>query len=411
MRKLCCLAIFFISCLSLRAQHPDSSAKAQPVAADTAQINYRKVGQTTHRQSTIYNTDLDGSRTASGEMFHNARLTGASNDFDFNTWLLVTNPKNQKKVIIRINDRLPKKLGNKGIGLRLSRSAADSIGVKADQVKLNIDVIVPVDSLSFVNTQSPAPKPVDTTTPNTFRPKGKALTGIASFYSYNLDGTMTSTGERYRNARFTAASNNFKLNTWVLVTNLNNKKSVIVRINDHMHPRMKKKGRVVDLSREAAKQLDFIDRGLTRVKVQPVEFIFSPEVKKQLDSLQADSTRQDSIKTEPKTEPAPEDNSKTGIASFYSANLDGTLTATGETYRNNRMSAASNDFDLNTWVRITNLNNNKSVVLRINDRMHPKMQKKGRVVDLSRIAAKKLDFMKDGLAKVKVEIVNKEDLQ
>ncbi len=71
------------------------------------------------------------------------------------------------------------------------------------------------------------------------------------------------------------------------------------------------------------------------------------------------------------------------------------------------MSAASNDFDLNTWVRVTNLQNNKSIIIRINDRMHPRMQKKGRVVDLSRVAAKKLDFIKNGLANVKVEVVEK----
>jgi rare lipoprotein A len=99
--------------------------------------------------------------------------------------------------------------------------------------------------------------------------------------------------------------------------------------------------------------------------------------------------------------------SVTGIASFYSTNLDGTKTATGERYRNNKLSAASNHFDLNTWVRVTNLRNNKSVILRINDRMHPRMKAKGRVVDLSRVAAKKLDFIDSGLTRVKVEPVEK----
>ena len=71
------------------------------------------------------------------------------------------------------------------------------------------------------------------------------VTGIASFYSVGLDGTLTSTGEYYRNKRYTAASNVFELNTLVRVTNLNNGKSVLVRINDHMHPNMLKKGRVI----------------------------------------------------------------------------------------------------------------------------------------------------------------------
>ena len=140
-------------------------------------------------------------------------------------------------------------------------------------------------------------------------------------------------------------------------------------------------------------------------------FGFSPIVKRELDSLKnntdsvriVDSLKLDSVKTD--------EYLVTGIASFYSSNLDGTITATGETYRNNKMSAASNNFDLNTWVRVTNLQNNKSVIIRINDRMHPRMKKKGRVVDLSRIAAKKLDFIKNGLTKVKVEIVSKETLE
>ncbi len=95
-----------------------------------------------------------------------------------------------------------------------------------------------------------------------------------------------------------------------------------------------------------------------------------------------------------------------GIASFYSANLDGTKTATGEIFRNSRLTGASNNLKLNTWVKVTNLKNGKTVVVRINDRMHPRMKKKGRVIDLSRVAAKKLDFMEDGLTKVKLEVID-----
>jgi len=96
-----------------------------------------------------------------------------------------------------------------------------------------------------------------------------------------------------------------------------------------------------------------------------------------------------------------------GVASFYSASLDGTKTATGEIFRNNKMTAASNHFKLNTWVRVTNLKNNKSVIVRINDRMHKNMSRKGRVIDLSRSAASKLSFLKGGVTKVKVETVTK----
>jgi len=99
----------------------------------------------------------------------------------------------------------------------------------------------------------------------------KTLFGIASFYSQNLEGTETSTGETFSHQYLTAASNNFKLNSWVRVTNLRNGKSVIVRINDRMHPKMAAKGRVVDLSISAAKKigLTFL-AGLTKVKVEEI---------------------------------------------------------------------------------------------------------------------------------------------
>jgi rare lipoprotein A (peptidoglycan hydrolase) len=333
----------------------------------------------------------------------------------------VTNPRNARYVIVRINDRLSKKQRKKA-AIMLSQEAGKNIGVrKNNSIKVKIESIAVNDSLLKMNLDSmmiaETPVKTDSLTPNTFVPIGSYLNGIASFYSYNLDGTLTSTGERYRNAKLTAASNNFKLNTWVLVTNIRNRKSVIVRINDRMHPRMKAKGRVVDLSREAARQLDFMENGLTKVKVQPIRFIFSPTVKKKIDSLYQNSdsaTVTDSLKTDPAKkddELKKEEDLVMGIASFYSSNLDGTLTSTGERYRNNKLSAASNNFDLNTWVRVTNLNNNRSVILRINDRMHPRMKRKGRVVDLSRVAARKLDFIKNGLTKVKVEIVAKGTLE
>lgn len=99
---------------------------------------------------------------------------------------------------------------------------------------------------------------------------GKPVKGVASFYSSKFEGRKTATGDIFHQAEMTGASNHFKLNTLVLVTNLRNNKSVIVLINDRMHNRMKKKGRVVDLTRNAAKQLDFIQKGLVKVSVQPI---------------------------------------------------------------------------------------------------------------------------------------------
>lgn len=101
---------------------------------------------------------------------------------------------------------------------------------------------------------------------------GKSLNGIASFYASRFNGLRTATGEIFKHSNLTAASNNFKINTWVRVTNLLNNKSVIVRINDRMHERMAKMGRVVDLTGAAAKALGVaMTQGLFKVKVESLD--------------------------------------------------------------------------------------------------------------------------------------------
>ena len=95
----------------------------------------------------------------------------------------------------------------------------------------------------------------------------------------------------------------------------------------------------------------------------------------------------------------------TGIASFYSKSFDGTLTATGETFNNRKLTAACNLFKLNTIVRVTNLRTGSYVVVRINDRMHPKMLQKGRIIDLSQVASKKLIINSKGIIKVAIEAI------
>ena len=98
---------------------------------------------------------------------------------------------------------------------------------------------------------------------------GKKLNGIATYYAKRFEGLRTATGEIFKHSNLTAASNNFKLNTLVKVTNLINNKSVIVRINDRMHPRMAKMGRVVDLTKTAVALLGGFD-GMAKVKVEEI---------------------------------------------------------------------------------------------------------------------------------------------
>jgi rare lipoprotein A len=105
---------------------------------------------------------------------------------------------------------------------------------------------------------------VDTTLPNPAG-TGKVLSGIASFYSANFEGKQTASGEIFRHAKLTCASNKFPLGTWLKITNIKNNKTIVVKVNDRMHPRMK---RLVDLTLAGAKKLDFVAAGLTQVKAE-----------------------------------------------------------------------------------------------------------------------------------------------
>ena len=92
----------------------------------------------------------------------------------------------------------------------------------------------------------------------------KVQYGVASFYSDKFEGRKTYTDEIFSQEKFTGASNTLPMHTWVRVTNLRNHLTVVVQINDKMHPRNK---RLIDLSRAAATRLGYRGRGLTRVRI------------------------------------------------------------------------------------------------------------------------------------------------
>lgn len=93
-----------------------------------------------------------------------------------------------------------------------------------------------------------------------------------------------------------------------------------------------------------------------------------------------------------------------GLASFYSDEFDGRSTAYGEIYDKDKMTCAHKKHGLGTILRVTRLDNKKSVEVRVNDK-GPYI--KGRVVDLSKAAARKLGLTQDGVVEVKVEVVGK----
>ena len=92
-----------------------------------------------------------------------------------------------------------------------------------------------------------------------------------------------------------------------------------------------------------------------------------------------------------------------GMASYYGDEFHGGATASGEAYDKNKLTAAHKTLAMGTQVRVTRLDNKKSVIVRINDR-GPYL--KGRIIDLSGRAASALDMIVDGTAEVKLEILN-----
>ncbi len=91
-----------------------------------------------------------------------------------------------------------------------------------------------------------------------------------------------------------------------------------------------------------------------------------------------------------------------GVASWYGGKFHGRRTANGERFNKNALTCAHRNLPFGTKLVVTNINNGKSVVVRVNDR-GPVTKK--RIIDLSQAAAKKLDFMKSGTAQVKLELV------
>lgn len=95
------------------------------------------------------------------------------------------------------------------------------------------------------------------------------LEGVASYYAHDFHGRQTSSGETYDMNALTAAHRNFPFGTKIRVTNLENSKTVIVRVNDRGPF---KEERIIDLSMGAAKEIDMILNGTARVRLEVLEW-------------------------------------------------------------------------------------------------------------------------------------------
>ena len=99
--------------------------------------------------------------------------------------------------------------------------------------------------------------------------------------------------------------------------------------------------------------------------------------------------------------------SETGIASWYGAEFHGKPTANGEIFDMNELTAAHKTLQLPSLVRVTNLENGRSLVVRVNDRGP---FKRSRVIDLSKRAAELLGFKNKGTAKVRLQVLSQESM-
>jgi rare lipoprotein A len=186
--------------------------------------------------------------------------------------------------------------------------------------------------------------------------------GIATWISNSLHGQVTASGEKYDKNILAAAHHSLPFGTFVKVTNIENSKSVIVKINDR---KSHSKTNIIVVSWKTARQLDMIDKGKVKVKLEAIS-------------------------------------GQHGFASWYGHPFHGRITANGEIYDMGKLTAAHKKLPFNTKVRVTNLSNGKSVTVRINDR-GPYV--KGRIIDLSKEAAHRIDMVEAGISMVKLSIL------
>lgn len=128
-------------------------------------------------------------------------------------------------------------------------------------------------SVKFAGRTSPRPVPPKTTTTKNIPPETSVAVavyeGVASYYADKFHGRTTANGEKYDMYGLTAAHNSWPFNTRIRVTNLTNGKQCLIRVNDRMplHPE-----RIIDLSLGTAMELDMVQAGLARVRLEILEW-------------------------------------------------------------------------------------------------------------------------------------------
>lgn len=99
------------------------------------------------------------------------------------------------------------------------------------------------------------------------RPAPAAAEGVATYYAKRFNGRRTTSGERYRPEKLTAAHQDLPFGTRVRITDPATGREVVVRVNDRCRPRSEP---FIDLSRAAARELGILGKGVARVRIEPL---------------------------------------------------------------------------------------------------------------------------------------------
>lgn len=94
-----------------------------------------------------------------------------------------------------------------------------------------------------------------------------------------------------------------------------------------------------------------------------------------------------------------------GTASYYSSKFNGRRTSSGEIFNNKNYTAAHRSLPFGTYVMVTNQKNDKSVIVKVNDRFYPR---KGHLIDITLAAATEIDMLRQGRANVTIEVIQPE---
>ncbi len=134
--------------------------------------------------------------------------------------------------------------------------------------RLAIALAVACGAAACASRTTPAPAPVDTApSPRDESRPVRVLHGKAVWYGGKWHGRKTASGERFNKHAMTAAHRSLPLGSRIRVINLENRRSIVLRVNDR-GPYGKDRSRILDVSEGAARRLGFKDRGWVRVRVE-----------------------------------------------------------------------------------------------------------------------------------------------